>query len=734
MIKTIFNKLLMVIYFVIGALLLEALTFNILNLGVMPEYFAINFTIICFIAIFVYLIPSYTAQYVIFTIILLVQAIFIYVNYSLMTIYGDLFSLEMFTFIGEAGAAISSSFIYVSIILKLVAVYLILAIIGYLLLRICNKTKIKIKQHFSIFSIIIMITFQCFAYAYYFSTRDKILNQSSISQENYIDSDTFLMQSSLLKTKSYTKFGSYGYFLNMIVNQLSGENQVVKNATIDYFKNSEQYSSSDVFGVDNGNNVIVVMMESLEWFAFGDGTYSPLVDNLSMELMPNIYKIIYGDDVVTDNQNLNKDNDAYISTNFFSKAKTNMSEGIGILGSYPVGKDFSELAYRKYSEKTNAFGYSLPNVLKQKGYKTTYVHSNEITFYNRSLTHHNIGFDVVIGKDTIEKDGKLIYTGDDLKWDHWDNEGNFAQNAIDYIVPTDYQQKPFYTFYLNVSSHGPYTESENRYDKDALKYYNYIKYGKNCELDSNGYYKLKDSIQQQIDGGTAQNQDFYTNFYTNILNNYNASVCEEIVYYLSGVKGLDDAIGVMVDKLNNTYYDDGTPLMDKTTIVLYSDHNSYYNGLSNNIKGFPAEDYSSVELNTVPMIISSPGIKNYNKANSYQYLKNDKFCSAYNIVPTILDLLGIDFSKKIYMGSSLFDNSLPTYILNNQVYTMQIYYSITGGVFSKDLYTYNFNEYIATDTRVGQEILNLFNQEAYKTLIKINYLNILNTYQLYNQI
>ena len=157
MLKSILNKLLMVFYFIIGALLLEAVTFNILNFGTMPEYFWLNFVIIAFIAVLVYIIPNFTAQYVIYTIILFVQTVFIYINYSLYMVYGDLFSMEMINFVGEAAMAMTSSFIYVSVLLKLIAVFLIIAIIGYLFLTICRKSKIQLKQHFSVFSVITLI-------------------------------------------------------------------------------------------------------------------------------------------------------------------------------------------------------------------------------------------------------------------------------------------------------------------------------------------------------------------------------------------------------------------------------------------------------------------------------------------------------------------------------------------------------------------------------------------------
>ena len=150
MIRAICNKLLMFFYFIAGALILEAVTFYILDFASLPTYFWYNFVLILFIALLVYTIPNYTAQYVIYTIILLVQTVFAYINYSLLNIFGDMFSFDMINLAGEAGAAIATSFVYFAIILQLLSIFTLLAIMGGILLKKCRTDKLNIKQHFSI--------------------------------------------------------------------------------------------------------------------------------------------------------------------------------------------------------------------------------------------------------------------------------------------------------------------------------------------------------------------------------------------------------------------------------------------------------------------------------------------------------------------------------------------------------------------------------------------------------
>ncbi len=755
MIKTVFNKLLIMFYYVVGALILEFVTFNILNLGVAPEYYLSNLAIIFIIALLVYAVPNFTAQYVIYTIILAVQTIFIYVNFSLYKIYGDLFSFDMMRLIGEAGAAITTNFVYFSVILQLIAVMLSIAIVGAILLHICKKDKIKLKQHYSIFNIIILLGIQCFALGYYVHQRNYINELSEATDASYVNSDTFLMNTSFLKSSSYAKFGTYGYFFNLIANSIFDySNRAVKTATLDYFNNGEVYNSSDVFGVDEGNNVIVIMMESLEWFGFGDGNYDKEFNNLSNELTPNVYALIYGDtDAETD--------DGLIMKNFYAKSKTNYSEGIGIIGNYPASQNLIDVVKKDKNKQQNIFGYSMPNVLKSKGYTTTYLHSHDLDFYDRANTHNYIGFDTIIGKDRIKDEyGHLVYS--DLEFDHWAPEEDIVGYTMDYIIPKNYQQTPFYSFYLNVSSHGPYTDikDENKYDSDYFRFRDYVKYGKdNCKIvksdgtaftfegqeltsleDIKKHFKHPDYVYKCVDDSS------YSNWYTNVLNNYEQSdpnLVNELLFYECGVVGMDTAIGDIVAILKNNLMQDGSSLFEHTTMVLYADHYAYYPSeygpLSNRFKNLNHNDFYSTEVSTIPFIISSPGLKKKNTEtlqadnDANIYTINTRFCSAYDIIPTVFDLLGVPFNENFYMGNSLF--KALDYKYPEKDKDMVIYYSNTGGMFGSEIYTYNLKDFYSyTNDAISNETIEVFKAEANTILTKLNYLHILNNQLLYNQL
>ena len=766
--KVIFNKFLMVLYFIVGALILEVVSFSVLGFGFLPEYLLYDLSLILIIAFVVFAIPNYVAQYVIFTIILLVQTILIYVNYSLYTIYGDLFSIEMITLIDEAAAAMTSSFVYIGVILQLIAVFLAIAIIGAIILKYCRKDKIKVWQHYSVFCVIALVVIQCFSISYYVERRNEInLLEIDISEILFDYSAQYTLY---LKLQSYKKFGTYGYISNMLFANSQSVVKKLTDKTIEYMNSGNRYSSnsSEVFGVDEGNNVIVVMMESLEWFGFGDGTYDPNVENLSYELTPNIYSLIYGEDYLTDTDNVNKANDSVIATNYYSKSKTNFSEAQAILGFYPTGQNLTDIAGSDYDKSTNALGYSLPNMLKKLGYTTNYVHSNVIDFYDRDKTHGNLGFDNVIGKDNlVDENGDKIYTGSDLSWDHWASEADFVRNAMDYIVPeTD---NPFYTFYLNVSSHGSYEYNKN--EDDCVRYRDYVMYGADdcilvdAETDEpfldleenvitdvetlqsvypNANYKwlLNESVLEedqpldsqseevQADDNPTENKYTYTTWYQNVLDNYydeDPSLCEELLYYQCGIMGLDEAIGAIVDRLKEIGE------YDNTTILLFSDHYSYYANLSNRFKGLELLDYSSMEVNRIPMILSSPGLKS---EHSGEYTVTTRFTTTYDIIPTIFDLLGIEFNENLYLGSSVFAYAIQDYVytLDGETKEMLVYYSNTGGYFNIDVYSFDLTNFVKQNPNVDDEIVELFSKKTSELLLKLNYLKILNDAKLYNQL
>ena len=110
-----------------------------------------------------------------------------------------------------------------------------------IVLKYCKKDKNDIKQHFTIFCVLIILSVQIFGYGFSIKIREKINSLTSISDAEYILSDKFLMNTAILKTGSYQKFGTYGYYTNMIANAMRKDGSAIEKVTINYFDSGKIY-------------------------------------------------------------------------------------------------------------------------------------------------------------------------------------------------------------------------------------------------------------------------------------------------------------------------------------------------------------------------------------------------------------------------------------------------------------------------------------------------------------
>lgn len=681
-------------FYILIAIALEIAMFLRLGIGVFPKYWLYDISIILMIAGIIFIIPNNVAQAVVTAIMLGVQCVLFYVNYTLYTLYGDVFSVDMINLFHEAVKAVTKDFSYVWMIVALVCAYIAIL---FCIIRIAikqNKHKISFRHNFSLAVVMMLLIIQGIACSTFVAQRERINATDEIVSVDGI-SDKFLMDTSMLKIASLKTFGFFGYYTNNLLNTVwkSGVNEQFLEATISYFNNGETYdqSSSELFGTDEGNNVIMIMMESLEWFAFSDGTKNSRT--LSDELTPTVYSLV---------------EQGFVADNFFAKSKTNISEGIGFVGSYPIGKYMEQVTRHSGGSQ---YDFTLPNILKKQGYSTAYFHTNESTYYDRHKTHTKLGFDNIYCWDYDE----FGFDGG-FKWGNWIKEKDFVYSALDYMIPQSSNKamygegaQKFFTFYTTVSTHGPYDTTSNNADQE--EYREYVKYG-----------DTKDKPEGERE---------YTNWYKNVLEAYkdeSKTFIERLVNYEATVVGLDRAVEVLVNRLKEY------GIYDDTTIVLYADHDAYYHGLANTIKGVPDEEYMDVELNTIPLIIKSNGISGHKNDNGESLISTDRFCSAYDLVPTILDLLGIKFNKRFYVGNSLFGPVEDVFEDEaGNTHEMVVYYSLTGGLISKNVYTLNMNNFsYSMDATVAE--LESFKQASTKMLKKLNYVYTLYLYNVYQYV
>ncbi len=398
--------------------------------------------------------------------------------------------------------------------------------------------------------------------------------------------------------------------------------------------------------IDRSNyNVITILAESLEWFSFIE----------DLDKYPNGYNL--EDPTVLESPNLYKNlydfyNRSIVMNQFYAREKTDISENLSIIGNYPTD------AYINYDFPYNTNPFTLPNVLKSldddilcKSY-----HNGLRGYYNRNICHLSLGFEEFVDTVTMESKFNMknyIPTGER----NLDSE--MISSCKEEMFPLD---RRFYTYITSITMHGQYTFRNN--------------------LDNKGYYDYLDSIGVKEQFGKGKDDEN-----KNIFRNYCAAALE-----------FDRAIGKLWEILEET------GLSKNTIVVIFGDHNAYYQGLSNYVKQiYDTNDHHYTELFRIPLMIYVPDMP-------HQVI--DKFCYTADIVPTLFDLLGINFYENMYFGHSIFSDEES--ILYSRAYNV----FITNHIFFP-----NLNKILYLEDGYDKEYLNDIENRAVKIMTKLGYIN-----------
>lgn len=329
--------------------------------------------------------------------------------------------------------------------------------------------------------------------------------------------------------------------------------------------------------------------------------------------------------------------DGIYMSNFLSNNKTNISEILALMGYQP-----NSLTLSLKSDSGLASKYSLPNLFDDMGYTTNYFHSYLTYYYNRGTVNKNIGFDNVYGLEHANFENKNTTFG------NWNREEDFLNAMIDKIAPTD---EPFFSFYLTVATHGAYGNHLSGFDDCFETYDNNLNNLKNYWAEETSYiFPESDTLAQQ---------------------------------YLRELKAraidTDNIISSLIDHLKET------GLMENTTLVIYADHNSYFNNLAYIIRGTSVSDYSNTYSYTVPLIIYSEKLDSQ---------KIDDFCTTADIYTTICDLYGLPYNTFMCQGRSIFDETASTFV-----------WSYLSGYYTEKFYSSDGMNVIKLDSNATDEEL-----------------------------
>lgn len=329
--------------------------------------------------------------------------------------------------------------------------------------------------------------------------------------------------------------------------------------------------------------------------------------------------------------------ESVLCNNFYSREKTDTAESLMIIGSNPIGK------YTHNDFANNAYPYSLPNLFRQQavseGEEEVAIgsfHQNNGSFYNRSTAHKSFGFEELADINAMKKFG-VANTWNTVKGER--TLDSITMNAMkEEMFPADHR---FFTFWITFSTHGFYHKRDNLEE----------------------YYEKFDKLGVFPSGSK----------YQNYLRTYAAAVAD-----------LDKAIGIMLEDLKRK------GLLEKTTIAVIADHNTYYNRLSNYVKNIDTQ--FNPELYRVPMMIYDRKLTAARKANG-EGNTITKFTTTSDVVPSLLDLLGIPAWDNLYLGSTIFNSGRES-IIYSRAYNIFINNKYMG-------YSLKNLKYEAPDTTRG---------------------------------
>ncbi|MGC6767872.1 LTA synthase family protein [Enterococcus sp. LJL128] len=352
-------------------------------------------------------------------------------------------------------------------------------------------------------------------------------------------------------------------------------NQVRAEASANDMKDVESYVDShyaapndETFGIAKGKNVIYIHLESFQQFLVD---YKLKDENgVEHEVTPFINSLFH-------NQS------TFSFDNFFhqvGQGKTSDAETLfeNSLFGLSQGSLFTQIGGKNTFE-------AAPAILDQtQGYTSAVFHGNAGNFWNRNETYKHLGYDYFF-------DASYYDVNDDNSFQYGLHDKPFFQQSAQYL---EHLQQPFYSKFLAVSNHYPYSQFTN---------------------DEAGF-PIADTGDETINGYFATA-------------NYLDKSVEEFFNYLKS-----------------------SGLYENSVIVLYGDHYGISSSRNQNLAELLGKskaswnDFDTAQLQRVPYMIHVPGQENGGINHTYG--------GQVDALPTLMHLLGVDTKDYIMLGQDLF--------------------------------------------------------------------------------
>jgi lipoteichoic acid synthase len=205
----------------------------------------------------------------------------------------------------------------------------------------------------------------------------------------------------------------------------------------EYFFNHNPTKQNKKTGLYKGYNLILITAETFSRWAVRE------------DLTPTLYKMVH---------------EGYYFTNFYTPlwtVSTLDGEYVGFTSLIPKSGVWSLT-----ESSTNDMSFVLGHQLKSSGYTTFAFHDNDYTYYNRQLSHPNLGY-------------TYLGVGNGLT-----DTGEWPQSDLDMMketIPMFINEEQFHVYYMTVSGHSNYWWDQNSMstkNRDMVKNLPYIEYVK----------------------------------------------------------------------------------------------------------------------------------------------------------------------------------------------------------------------------------------------------------------
>lgn len=714
-------------YFVV-ACLVEMITFLMMGFGALPKYVWLDVACILIVTAVVYIIPSFRAQSVVIVALLILQCFLSVVNQILYDMSGFVFVLSLFSVANAAVGAFRLEYLNFYII----GIFLvILALEITYVTVICRRVKVKCVRHgqTTVLVLFLALLVAGLSELLYFTEKSTFVRADDNDPMYIYKDDGYLYSTQFVTAKALRSFGTFSFYYKNIANfiadideaNLTDEDVAERvEALHSYFAEGSRsssledldlspYGGSDqiMTGMLDGQNIVLIVIESGEWYG------------INSEYTPTLYALA---------------SQGVAMTNYITRDKTNHSEAMSVLGSYPIeDKNSFEAILEKY------LAFSLPNIVKNNGYTTNYFHTGNATYYNRNESFGGgiYGFEHAAFADTLEKiNGYYDKNG----FYDFDRDSEMISQYLDAYTRVDEEDSAFYTQMMTLISHGSYEDLISYGDysadwtqeqKDAFSAACTVK-----ELEI--YYERIDdypALGSYIDEKFALTADKYEEESSDGSEETDPSAGEETgepvptdVYlrykrYQAGLMDLDVGVNRLLHELQQSGE------LSNTTFVFYADHNAYYSDQVYALKNVKEDQVWNLKLYNIPFFFWSGkymslsvesdlydgvayvkddlteemmeesglteadfydgafyyAISHSAQDDSYAFLRGakiEKFCDSFDVLPTLLDLLGYDYNLNLYHGYSVFDEPESLFV------------SRESGMFKKYIYTSGDDIYV----------------------------------------